>query len=127
MALIALSFISAALTYQITHSNHLIKYPPIFAQLLQNISIKQYLKIVLDWFVQGIRYQVKIKHAKNGFKIWLHIFLDPGIPVILTRFADLNDVTLADEDNNSIPTDDVNRAIIGNVAIQVVPPGGQTY
>ena len=25
-------------------------------------------------------------------------------------------MTLADEDNNSIPTDDVNRAIIGNVA-----------
>ena len=62
----------------------------------------------------------------------MHIFLDPGIPVILTRFADLNDVTLADEDNNSIPTDDVNRTIIGNVAmhcnvaIQVAPPGGQT-
>ena len=25
-------------------------------------------------------------------------------------FADLTDVTLADEDNNSIPTDDANRA-----------------
>ena len=24
------------------------------------------------------------------------------------------------------PTDDVNRAIIGNVAMQVAPPGGQT-
>ena len=41
-------------------------------------------------------------------------------------FADLTDVTLADEDNNSIPTDDVNRTIIGNVAMQVAPPGGQT-
>ena len=110
MALIALSFISAALTYQITHSNHLIKYPPIFAQLLQNISTKQYLKIVLDWFVQGNRYQVKIKHAKNGFKIWLHIFSDPGIPVILTCLADLNDETLADEDNNSIPTEQFGKA-----------------
>ena len=40
-------------------------------------------------------------------------------------FADLTDVTLADEDSNSTPADDVNRAILGNVAMQVVPPGGQ--
>ena len=40
-------------------------------------------------------------------------------------FADLTDVTLADEDSNSIPTDDVNRAILGNVATQVAPSGGQ--
>ena len=39
--------------------------------------------------------------------------------------ADLTDVTQADEDN-SIPTDDANRAIIGNVAMYVAPPGGQT-
>ena len=38
--------------------------------------------------------------------------------------ADLTDVTLADEDSNSIPTDDVNRAISGNVTMQVAPPGG---
>ena len=40
-------------------------------------------------------------------------------------FADLTDVTLADEDSNSIPTDDVHRAILGNVAMQVAPSGGQ--
>ena len=39
-------------------------------------------------------------------------------------FADLTDVTLADLDNNSTPADDVNRAILGNVAMQVAPPGG---
>ena len=39
--------------------------------------------------------------------------------------SDLTDVTLADEDSNSIPTDDVNRTILGNVAMQVAPPGGQ--
>ena len=39
--------------------------------------------------------------------------------------ADLTDVTLADEDSNSIPTDDVNKAILGNVAMQVAPSGGQ--
>ena len=32
--------------------------------------------------------------------------------------ADLTDVTLIDEDSNSMPTDDVNRAILGNVAMQ---------
>ena len=47
-------------------------------------------------------------------------------PSVTTRgFADLTDVTLADEDINSIPADDVNRAILGNVAMQVAPPGGQ--
>ena len=40
-------------------------------------------------------------------------------------FADLTDVTLADEDSNSTPADYVNRAILGNVAIQVASPGGQ--
>ena len=33
--------------------------------------------------------------------------------------ADLTDVTLGDEDSNSMPTDDVNRAILGNVAIHM--------
>ena len=42
-----------------------------------------------------------------------------------TPFADLTDVTLADEDSNSTPADYVNRAILGNVAMQVAPPGGQ--
>ena len=39
--------------------------------------------------------------------------------------ADLIDVTLADDDSNSILTDDVNKAILGNVAMQVAPSGGQ--
>ena len=62
---------------------------------------------------------------------------DPGVPGVrsmglglcpsLTErlCSDLTDVTLADEDSNSIPTDDVNRAILGNVAKQMAPPGGQ--
>ena len=40
-------------------------------------------------------------------------------------FVDLTDVTLADEDSNSIPTDDVNRAFLGNAAMQVAPSDGQ--
>ena len=39
-------------------------------------------------------------------------------------FADLTDVTLADEDSNLIPTD-VNKAMLGNVAMQVAPSGGK--
>ena len=38
----------------------------------------------------------------------------------LRRFADLTDVTLADEDTNSILTDYVNRSIQGNEAMQVM-------
>ena len=39
-------------------------------------------------------------------------------------FADLTDVTLADEDTKSILTDNANRAIQGHVAMQVTEPGG---
>ena len=44
-----------------------------------------------------------------------------------TPLADLTDVTLADEDTKSIPTDNVNRAIPGNVAMHVTQPGGQHW
>ena len=54
-----------------------------------------------------------------GSDLWVLMSLSPRL------FADLTDVTLADEDSNSIPTDDVNRAFLGNVAMQVAPPGGQ--
>ena len=46
----------------------------------------------------------------------------PGLPSIIARPS----WTLADEDNNSIPTDDANRTITGNVALQVLPPRGHT-
>ena len=54
---------------------------------------------------------------------------DPGVPgvrsmgpdVRQTPCADFTDVTLADEDSNWIPTDDVNRAILPDVAMQVTP------
>ena len=62
------------------------------------------------------------------------IFLsDPGKPGVRslgpdvrpTPCVDLSDVTLADEDTNSILTDNAFRAIQGNVAMQVTQPGGQ--
>ena len=40
-------------------------------------------------------------------------------------FAALTDVTLADKDTNSILTDKANRAIQGNVRIQVAPSGAK--
>ena len=43
-------------------------------------------------------------------------------------FADLTDVTLADEDTKLVlPTDNANRAIQGNVATQVTQPGGELW
>ena len=52
--------------------------------------------------------------------------MGPSICLSLTRvFADLTDVTLADEDTNSILADNDNRAIQGNVAMQVAPPDVQ--
>ena len=43
-----------------------------------------------------------------------------------TPFADFTDVTLADENTNSILIDNANRAIQGNVAMQVAPSGGKS-
>ena len=70
--------------------------------------------------------------------IFAQFLSDPGIPGVrsmgpsvlnsLSSFADLTDVTLADEDTNSILADNTNRAIQGNVAMQVTqvaPSGGQ--
>ena len=53
--------------------------------------------------------------------------LGPDVRHSLTKraFVDLTDVTLADEDTNSILTDNVNRAIQGNEAMQVMQTGDQ--
>ena len=60
-----------------------------------------------------------------GSDLWILMSLPHSLTTRL--FADLTDVTLADEDSKSIPTDDVNKAILGNVAIQVAPSGGQQW
>ena len=49
-----------------------------------------------------------------GSVLWILMSLTPRL------FADLTDVTLADEDNNSIPTDGANRAIRGNALQYIV-------
>ena len=52
-----------------------------------------------------------------------------GSRVSLTHWpcADLTDVTLADEDTNSILTDNANMAIKGNVAMQITQSGWQLW
>ena len=58
-----------------------------------------------------------------GSDLW--VLMSVSHSLTPTPCADLTDVTLADKDINSIPSYDVNRAILGNVAMQVAPPGGQ--
>ena len=57
-------------------------------------------------------------HVYMGSDLWVLVSVSPC-------FWYLTDVTLADEDTNSILTDDANRATPGNMAMQVAPPGGQ--
>ena len=80
---------------------------------LLSISISMYNVSINSYFY---RTQVYL-----GSDLWVLMSLTP------TRFSfrNLTDVTLADEDTNSIQTDDVNMAIQGKVAMQVVPSGGQ--
>ena len=54
-----------------------------------------------------------------GSDLWVRVSVRPR------GFADLTDVTLADEDTNSILTDNANRTIQSSVAMQVTQPGGQ--
>ena len=60
-----------------------------------------------------------------GSDLWVQISLTERL------FADLTDVTLADEDINSIPSDDVNRAMhecLPNLQLMhVVLSGGQNW
>ena len=94
-----------------------------------------------DCVVLALRFVIGLPldfdHFALRFSPTLPFLSDPGVPGVrsmgpvlsnkLTElpFADLTDVTLADEDNNSILTDNANRAIHGNVAMYVTLPGGQ--
>ena len=53
--------------------------------------------------------------------------MGPDVRLSRHLVADLTDVTLVDEDTNSILTDNANRAIQGNVAMHVTLPGGQLW
>ena len=53
--------------------------------------------------------------------------MGPDVSELLSKrpFADLTDVTLSDEDTNSMLTENANRALQGNVAMQVTQSGDQ--
>ena len=68
------------------------------------------------------------KIRSNSYFYRTQVYLGSDLCVWMSvqdLFWDLTDVTLADEDTNSIQTDDANKAIQGNVAMQVALPGGQ--
>ena len=75
---------------------------------------------------------LKIKGVQNVYRTQVSLGSDLWVLMSLTQsvsprgFVDLTDVTLADEDSKSKPADYVNRAILGNVAMQVPTLGGQT-
>ena len=66
------------------------------------------------YFKKNYRTQVNL-----GSDLWV------WMSVTHTPLWNLTDVTLADEETNSILTDNANRAIQGNVAMQVMQSGGQ--
>ena len=51
--------------------------------------------------------------------LWSDVWVLASVITLSYLVADLTDVTLADEDTNSILTDKVNKTIQGNVAMQV--------
>ena len=55
--------------------------------------------------------------------------MDLWVRVSLTHrgFVDFTELTLAEEDTNSILTDNANRAIQGNVEMQLTQSGGQLW
>ena len=71
---------------------------------------------------------------------WPNFLSDPGIPGVRSMglgvclspahsltLVDLTDVSLVDEDANPILADHTNRAIPGNLEMQVAPPGDQIW
>ena len=110
------------------HISHFEAYVPLFSKHLWNLTIRQKLWVSALFEVGWSR----TVSPKIG--VFRPLFIGPRCPwsdlwirVSLTEraFADLTDVTLADEDTNSILTDNANRAFRGNVAMQVTQPGGQ--
>ena len=62
-----------------------------------------------------------------GTQVYLGSNLRVRVSLTKRRLADLTDVTLADEDTNSILTENANRASQGNVTMQITQPGGQLW
>ena len=82
---------------------------------------------MVRWWGRGIKFLKIYPNSICFYRTQVSLGSDLWVLISLhTRpCADLTDVTLADEDGNSIPTGDVNRAMPGNVVMQVAPPSGQ--
>ena len=107
-----------------------------FAPLLQLFGSKSMIKLLRHSQLQDASCLAEEMFGVSlEYNISFRFFTDPSIPGVRSMgpslskwpFWDLTDVTLADEDSNSIPTDDVNRAFLGNMAMQEAPPGGQNW
>ena len=79
-------------------------------------SFRSPLRLASRVFQKNTFYRTQVN---LGSDLWVRMSLRPR------GFADLTDVTLADEDTNSILTDNANRAIQGNLVMQVTQPGGK--
>ena len=69
------------------------------------------------------RLLIFIEPMFTEFDLWALMF----VTHYKRHCVDLSDVTLVDEDNNAINTDDANLVIPSNVATLVAPPGGQLW
>ena len=88
---------------------------------LKSALLEQALKVLKHTFLMLTGQEIFFSSDKSS--LCCSVLVPPNWH---TPFADLTDVTLADEDTSSILTDEnVNRAFQGNAAMQVVPPGGQ--
>ena len=85
-----------------------------------------------------VRDILPLAESKGGYDcIIITLFLsDPGIPgpiygsgclYVRDLVADLTDVTLVDEDTNSIPTNNSDRTIQDNVAMPVTNPSSAIW
>ena len=69
------------------------------------------------------RLLIFIEPMFTEFDLWALMF----VTHYKRHCVDLSDVTLVDEHNNAINTDDANLVIPSNVAMLVAPPGGQLW
>ena len=96
--------------------------------------------VINDWVITQSE-NSQVQHGGRTSKaIWISLYLlylssDPGKLGVLSIDLDVYisspccvdfiDVTLDDEDTNSLSTDEAIKTIPGNEAMQVAPPGGQ--
>ena len=99
--------------------------------LVQNsILFKQICQLICSLLVKNRNDVMNTVQKFQSFSKGI-LLSDPGKPGVRSMSPDVTEskafVTLADEDTNWILTDNANGAIQGNVAMQVMRPGGQLW